>query len=236
MLVFRRGTEHRYLTARRALWVLSVVVAIAGGPGAARAQQAAEARYFIKPSDALTIRYLYSPEYDHVAVVQPDGYMSAPIVGELKVGGLTLTQARAAIVAAAGSRLRDPEVFVDLKEFDKPHFVVGGEVGAPGRFELRTRTSVLEAIAMAGGFKPSSLHSQVLLFRRHDQEHAEATLINAKDLMTGNNPAGDIALQEGDMLVVPQNKVSKVERIIKWVSIGVYLNPFAFVPPQNSTP
>ena len=107
-------------------------------------------------------------------------------------------------------------------------------MGAPGRFELRTRTSVLEAIAMAGGFKSSSLHSQVLLFRRHDQEHAEATLINAKDLMAGNNPAGDITLQEGDMLVVPQNKVSKVERIIKWVSIGVYLNPFAFVPPQQN--
>jgi protein involved in polysaccharide export with SLBB domain len=87
---------------------------------------------------------------------------------------------------------------------------------------------------MAGGFKSSSLHSQVLLFRRHDQEHAEASLINAKDLMAGNNPAGDIALQEGDMLVVPQNKVSKVERIIKWVSIGVYLNPFAFVPPQQN--
>jgi polysaccharide biosynthesis/export protein len=221
--------ELRY---RKALWVLSCAAAISGGAGAARAQQA-ETRYYIQPSDSLTIRYLYSPEYDHVAVVQPDGYMSAPIVGELKVGGLTLTQAREAIVAAAGSRLRDPEVFVDLKEFDKPHFVVGGEVGAPGRFELRTRTSVLEAIAMAGGFKPSSLHSQVLLFRRHDQDHAEATLIDAKDLMAGNNPAGDVALQAGDMIVVPQNKVSKVERIIKWVNIGVYLNPFAFIPPQN---
>jgi polysaccharide export outer membrane protein len=215
------------------LSVLSCAAAIAGGAGTARAQQA-EARYYIQPSDSLTIRYLYSPEYDHVAVVQPDGYMSAPIVGELKVGGMTLTQARDAIVAAAARRLRDPEVFVDLKEFDKPHFVVGGEVGAPGRFELRTRTSVLEAVAMAGGFKPSSLHSQVLLFRRHDQEHAEATLIDAKDLMKGNNPAGDIALQAGDMVVVPQNKVSKVERIIKWVSIGVYLNPFAFIPPQQN--
>ena len=229
MLVSRRAMEHGY---RKALWVLSCAAAISGAGGAARAQQA-ETRYYIQPSDSLTIRYLYSPEYDHVAVVQPDGYMSAPIVGELKVGGLTLTQAREAIVAAAGSRLRDPEVFVDLKEFDKPHFVVGGEVGTPGRFELRTRTSVLEAVAMAGGFKPSSLHSQVLLFRRHDQEHAEATLIDAKDLMAGNNPAGDIALQAGDMIVVPQNKVSKVERIIKWVNIGVYLNPFAFVPPQN---
>jgi polysaccharide export outer membrane protein len=232
VLVCRRERQHRLRKAPWVPWVLSCAAAITVATGAARAQQAVTTRYYIQPSDSLTIRYLYSPEYDHVAVVQPDGYMSAPIVGELRVGGLTLTQAREAIVAAAGRRLRDPEVFVDLKELDKPHFVVGGEVGAPGRFELRTRTSVLEAIAMAGGFKPSSLHSQVLLFRRHDQEHAEATLIDAKDLMKGSNPAGDVALQAGDMVVVPQNKVSKVERIIKWVSIGVYLNPFAFIPPN----
>jgi protein involved in polysaccharide export with SLBB domain len=199
-------------------------VAITGSAVTAGAQ-APEPRYVIQPSDVVSIRYLYSPEYDHVGVVQPDGYLSAPVVGELKVGGLTLPQARESIAAAAGRRLRDPEVFVDLKEFDKPHFVVGGEVGTPGRFELRSRTTVLEAIAMAGGFKPSALHSQVLLLRRHDPDHAEATLINAKQLARATSPDADVVLRAGDMLVVPQNRISKIERIVKWASIGVYVNP-----------
>ena len=189
----------------------------------AAAAQTSDPRYVIRPSDTITIRYLYSPEYDYLAVVEPDGFLSAPVVGEIKVAGLTLPQARDAIVAAAGRRLRDPEVFVDLKEFDKPHFVVFGEVGAPGRFELRTRTTVLEAVAIAGGFKQSSLHSQVLLFRKHDEEHAEARLIDAKNLMHGNDPAGDVELQAGDMVVVPQNMISKIERIVKWTSIGALL-------------
>jgi polysaccharide export outer membrane protein len=190
------------------------------------AGQATESRYVIQPDDVVSIRYVYTPEYDYVGAVQPDGYLAAPVVGEIRLGGLTLPQAREAIAAAAGRRLRDPEVFVDLKEFDKPHFVVGGEVGTPGRFELRSPTTVLEAIAIAGGFKASAENSQVLLLRPHDPDHAEATLIDVRRLTRSVHPDADIALRAGDMLLVPQNRLSKVERIVKWTSLGIYVNPF----------
>jgi polysaccharide export outer membrane protein len=203
---------------------LLCAVAIVGSARAAGAQEPA-ARYVIQPSDVVSIQYLYSPEYNHVGVVQPDGYFTAPVVGELKVGGLTLPQAREAIAAAAAARLSEPVVFVDLKEFDKPHFVVGGEVGAPGRFELRTRTTVLEAIAMAGGFRTSAKDSQVLLLRRQDGDNAEAMLLDAKRLARATDRDADIELRPGDMLVVPQNRISKIERIVKWTSIGAYINP-----------
>jgi polysaccharide export outer membrane protein len=186
--------------------------------------RAGEPRYVIGPSDVLTIRYLYTPEYDSTAVVQPDGYISAPIVGDLHVGGRTLAEARDVIIGAAAKRLREPEVFVDLKEFDKPHFIVGGEVGAPGRFELRSPTTVLQAIAMAGGFKSSAKHSQVLLLRQHDAEHAEAILVDAKRLARATDPDPEIVLVSGDMLFVPQNTISKIERIVRWTSIGMFVN------------
>ena len=190
------------------------------------AGQAPPQRYLIQPSDVLSIRYLYTPEYDTTAAVQPDGFVSAPVIGELKVGGLTLAQAREALLAAAGRRLKDPEMYVDLKEFDKPHFAVSGEVGTPGRFELRGRVTVLDAIAMAGGLKPTSKHSKVVLLRPVDREFAAATLLDVKQMMTVAGAPTNVAVGPGDVLVVPQNTVSKVERYVRWVNFGIFLNPF----------
>jgi polysaccharide export outer membrane protein len=211
---------------RRLICVLAMTLAAAGASA-----QVAEVRYVIEPNDVLSIRYLATPEYDHTATVQPDGYVSAPVVGELKVAGLTLPQAREAIVAAAGRRLRDPEVYVDLKEFDKPRFTVAGEVGTPGRFALNGRTTVLEAIATAGGLKTSSKHSQVLLLRPLDPQRAAATLLDVKRMMRADGAAGNIAIAAGDVLVVPQNRISKVERIVRWVNVGLFLNPFSLSNP-----
>src|SRR5208282_37084 len=99
--------------------------------------------------------------------VQPDGFVTLQIVGDLKLQGLTLEQLTAAILEKAAQRLNDPEVTIVLRYFEKPYFVVGGEVGAPGRFEMRGAVTALQAIQMAGGFKTASAkYSQVLLFRR----------------------------------------------------------------------
>ena len=201
------------------------VVAIIGSVRVAGAQ-APDQRYLIQPSDVLSIRYLYTPEYDYTGMVQPDGILSAPVVGELKLGGLTLSQARDAIVTAAARRLREPEVYVDLKEFDKPHFAVGGEVGTPGRFELRGRITVLEAISMAGGLKASSKHSQVLLLRPVDRERAATTLLDVKRMMTARGADTNVEMRPGDVLVVPQNRISKIERFVRWANVGIFLNPF----------
>jgi polysaccharide export outer membrane protein len=188
--------------------------------------QAPEARYVLEPNDILSIKYVSTPEYDHTATVQPDGYLSAPLIGELKVAGLTLPQAREAIVAAAARRLRDPEVYVDLREFDKLRFTVVGEVGTPGRFDLRGRTTVLDAIATAGGLRPSSKHSQVLLLRPVDRQRAATYLLDVKRLMQPEGAAGNVDIAAGDILVVPQNKISKIERIVRLVNFGFFINPF----------
>jgi polysaccharide export outer membrane protein len=187
-------------------------------------------RYRIEANDVLTVKYRYTPEYDYTLTVQPDGFISLPIVGELKVGGLTVEEAIRAIQKQASLRLRDPEVTVELKEFDRPRFYVGGEVGKPGEFALRGRVGVLEAVAMAGGFKPSAKHSQVVLFRQVDKVHATRTVYNAKELVK-NVEAMNVDLQPGDLLFVPQNRVSKVMSVVPLAamvgtlgSIGIFIN------------
>ena len=103
---------------------------------------------------------------------------------------------------------------------------MGGEVVDPGRFEMRGVTTALQAIAMAGGFKAASAkHSQVILFRRVGPDLARAEILDLKAAMrpSATEPLAD--LRSGDMLIVPQNRVSKIERFVKWGSWGVYVNP-----------
>ena len=99
------------------------------------------------------MEYRYTPEYNATVSIQPDGFASLPLLGDLHLGGLTLREVHSELVSKAGERLNQPEVTVGLKEFEKPYYVVGGEVGAPGRFEIRGRVTALRAVEMAGGFK-----------------------------------------------------------------------------------
>lgn len=183
-------------------------------------------RYRLQPTDVVEIHYRYTPEFDQTVTVQPDGFVTLQIVGDLKLQGLTLDQLKAVILEKAAARLNEPEVTIVLKDFEKPYFVVGGEVGAPGRFEMRGAVNPIQAIAMAGGFKTASAkHSQVILFRRVGPDLAETQILNLKAAMStsAREPLSD--LRAGDMLIVPQNRVSKIERFVKWGSWGIYLNP-----------
>ena len=183
-------------------------------------------RYRIQPSDVIEVHYRYTPEFDQTVTVQPDGYIALQIVGDLKLQGLTLDQVRAAILAKASLRLKDPEITLVLKDFEKPYFVVGGEVANPGRFEMRGQVTAVQAIAMAGGFKAASAkHSQVVLFRRVGPDLAKTEILNLKSAMSAKNTEPLADLRAGDMLIVPQNAVSKIERFVKWANIGTYI-PF----------
>ena len=181
-------------------------------------------RYHLQPSDILDLHYRYSPEFDQTITVQPDGFVTLQLVGDLKLQGLTVDQAKTAILARASERLKDPEITLVLKEFEKPYFVVGGEVTTPGKFEMRGQVNAMQAIAMAGGFKaPSAKHSQVILFRRVGPDLARTEILDLKAAMSPTGASEPLTdLRPGDMLIVPQNRISKIERLVKIANIGAY--------------
>ncbi len=183
-------------------------------------------RYRLQPTDVIEVQYRYTPEFNQTVSIQPDGFVSIQVVGDVKLQGLTLDEAKMLIVEKSKARLKDPEVTLTLKEFEKPYFVVGGEVANPGRFDLRGDTSAIEAIARAGGFKTNSAkHSQVILFRRVGPTLAKTEILNLKAVTQAPFTEPDAALRSGDVLIVPQNQVSKIERFVKWVNVGAYWNP-----------
>jgi polysaccharide export outer membrane protein len=184
-----------------------------------------DARYCLQAGDVLEVNYRYTPEFNQTVSVQPDGFVSLNLVGNLKLGGLTLDAAKTLLFEKSSARLRDPEIALILKEYVKPHFVVAGEVAAPGRFELRGAVTALEAVAMAGGLKNTAKHSQAILYRKMNPDTAEAKLINLKQIATLTGMREDFELRPGDLLLIPQSRIGKIERFVKWGSFGLYANP-----------
>jgi polysaccharide export outer membrane protein len=184
--------------------------------------------YRIRTSDVVEISLSVSPEFNQTLTVQPDGYVSLKDVDMVFAQGLTLVEFTTAVREAYRGYLHDPQVAVALKEFDHPYFIVGGEVGHPGKYELRSDTTVAEAVEVAGGFTSQSKHSQVVLFRKVNEEFTEPRLLDLKKMLKSSNLKEDAHLRSGDFVFVPQNAISKIARYLAKPSMSTYLSPAQF--------
>ncbi len=181
-------------------------------------------RYHIEAGDTFDLTFDLSPEFNQTAVaVQPDGFVTLKGVGELKVTGETVPELTSMLREAYGKILNNPIISVVLKDFEKPYFVADGQVAKPGKYEMHGNMTVTQAIAIAGGFNSYAKHSQVVLFRRVDDQWTEAKLIDVKKMEKDRDLREDPFLHSGDMLFVPKNTLSKIDRIIPNLSMGTYL-------------
>jgi polysaccharide biosynthesis/export protein len=187
--------------------------------------QQRDPRYRICASDVIALAFPMTPEFDQTQTVQPDGFVSLMGVGDVHLQGLTTRESVDTVRAAYSSVLNDPIVTIELKEFNKPYFIVGGQVSKPGKYDLRGYTTAAEAVAIAGGFNESAKHSQVLLFRRVNDDWLEVKPLDLKRILQGHDVNEDAAIRPGDMLFVPQNLFSKIKRFIPVTTMGTYFQP-----------
>jgi polysaccharide biosynthesis/export protein len=201
-----------------------------GAGGMGNPQLGGERRplYRLRRSDAVTVSFTLSPEFDQILTVQPDGYVALKDAGMVVAQGLTLDEFREAVQRAYEGYLHDPEVAVALKDFEHPYFIAGGQVGHPGKYELRGETTVAEAVQIAGGFTQQAKHSQVLLFRRVNDDFVEARILNLKKMLQEKNLAEDPHLSPGDLIFVPQNALSKIARFLSRPSMSMYVSSAQF--------
>ena len=196
---------------------------IAGTSSVNRAAlQHRDARYRLCASDVIALTFPLTPEFDQTVSVQPDGFVNLAGAGDLHIEGLTAQETAEAIRTAYSKILHEPIVSVELKDFNKPYFTVTGQVNRPGKYDLRGETSATEAVAIAGGFNDAARHSQVLLFRRLDNDWCEVKSLNLKRILQGHDVNEDVEIRPGDMLFVPQNFISKIRRFIPSSGIGAY--------------
>jgi polysaccharide biosynthesis/export protein len=179
-------------------------------------------RYRLCSSDVIALTFAKTPEFDQTVNVQPDGFISLAGVADVHVEGMTTAEAGAAIKTAYGKVLENPELSIELKDFNKPYFMVNGQVFKPGKFDLRGYTTASQAITMAGGFEDSAKHSQVLLFRRVNDSWYEVKKLDMKHILQGHDVDEDPEIRPGDLLFVPQNTISKVKKFIPNYGMGAY--------------
>jgi polysaccharide export outer membrane protein len=173
-------------------------------------------RYQVQPLDVVSLTFPLSPEFDQGAVgVQPDGYINLLGAGSLYVKGMTVPEIEDAVKKAYVGTLHDPILEVDLVSYQEPFFLVSGQVGKPGQYDLRHDTTVSEAIAIAGGFAPTA-KTQVFLFHRTSANWVEVKELSLKDILHGKNVNEDVQLSPGDMIFVPEKFITNFRKYVPY--------------------
>jgi polysaccharide export outer membrane protein len=180
-------------------------------------------RYQVMRDDALTVSFPISPELDQDVIVQPDGYITLKNIGSVYIQGMTVPEIVETLKKAYSRILHDPIIDVDLKDFQKPYFMVSGQVGKPGQYDLRQDITVSQAIAVAGGFLPTA-KTQVFVYHRISAGWVEVKKLSLKDLLNGKNVNEDVQMQPGDMIFVPEKFITNFRKYVPY-SLGLYLQP-----------
>jgi polysaccharide export outer membrane protein len=186
-------------------------------------------RYLLRPGDTLQLQYRLTPEFNQSVTVQPDGYVDLNVGGEVQVAGLNMTQALDLIVSKESSRLKDPELTLVLEEFTRPYVVVAGEVTKPGQIEIRDQMSAISAIMMAGGFTNGAKSGQVIVFRKFNDTLAEVKQLNLTRVTRTAQLEHDMALQPGDIVYVPHDRISRLQHYMQLTNLGFYASPTDFM-------
>jgi len=181
-------------------------------------------RYAIRAGDSFDVTFELSPEFNQSVTVQPDGFITLKGIGDIHVAGQTVPELTKTLHDAYSKILNDPLIFVVLKDFEKPYFTASGQFVHPGKYDLRGDITLSEAVAMAGGFSENAKHSQVLLFRRVNDDWLQAKIFNMKDMLKKGNLHEDPTLRPGDMVYVPKNSISKIRPFIPNAGVGAYGN------------
>jgi len=183
-------------------------------------------RYRVMRDDVLSLSFALSPELNEKVTIQPDGYINLQNAGGLYVQGMTVPELVEALKKAYANVLHDPIIDVDLTDFQKPFFMVSGQVTKPGQYDLRADITVSEAIAVAGGFLPTA-KTQVFLYHRVSTNWVEVKKLSLKDILHGKNVEEDVQMQPGDMIFVPEKFITNFRKYVPY-SPGVYVNPLSY--------
>ncbi len=168
----------------------------------------APAGFLLGPEDELDITVWKNLELSRVTVIRPDGLISMPLIGDVQAAGLTAD----ALAQRIAERLKQyfattPAVSVSVRTINSYSVYVLGEVARPGKYQLKSYITVLQAISLAGGFTIYASKNKLQVLRvteNGDNKRKEIRIpLRYSDLVSGQGEPGNIMLFSGDTLVVP---------------------------------
>jgi polysaccharide biosynthesis/export protein len=162
-----------------------------------------DANYVIGADDVLAVDVWHEKELSRVLSVRPDGKISLPFIGELKVAGQTPLQLQDTITDRLKAYLAHPQVAVMVQETKSQKVNVVGEVQRPGEFVFGHPITVLDAIALAGGLRDFAKAKKMYVIRTAPDGSQQRLRVNYKDVVKGKRPQENLTLQSHDTVVVP---------------------------------
>ncbi|MCY7375196.1 MAG: polysaccharide export protein [Pyrinomonadaceae bacterium] len=174
------------------------------------------AAYSIHQGDKLSVKFFYQPELNETSLtVRPDGYISLQLIDDVKAEGLTTRQLKARLEKAYNEILLEPLISVALVEFVAPRVFVGGQVGKPGRYDLRDGQTLVQVIFLAGGFNRDANRGTVLHARPDGKGDWKITPVNVSKILSQKGAEKDVFLSDGDYVFVPDSKISRINKAVE---------------------
>ena len=197
----------RHLVA--ALWVLVTMMV----PGSASTQELTKAtrdgdhgpgsvEYTIGPEDVLKISVWKNESLSQTVPVRPDGKISLPLLNDVQAAGLTPMQLRDILIKKLVEYVPAPEVSVIVEGVHSFKVSVIGEVKRPGRYELKSRATVLDVLAQAEGFTEFASRSRIVILRPEGKT-LKRVPVNYNKVVSGDGEGQNLFLQPGDIVLVP---------------------------------
>jgi polysaccharide biosynthesis/export protein len=159
--------------------------------------------YIIGNDDVLSINVWKETEISRSVPVRSDGKISLPLVGEVQAAGSTPLKLEHDISAKLKSYIAEPEVTVIVQQVNSQKFNILGLVNRPGSYPIANTATILDAIAIAGGFRDFAKQKAIYLLRQNADGSQKRISFNYKDVVKGKNPEQNIKLQPRDTIVVP---------------------------------
>jgi polysaccharide biosynthesis/export protein len=196
---------------RLALFATLVILALINpGPGSASAPSEehgskptpVQGDYRIGPEDVLDIAVWNNAAISRTVPVRPDGKISLPLLNDVQAAGLTPMQLRDILIKKLAEYTPTPEVSVIIREVHSFKVSVIGEVKRPGRHELKSRATVLDALAMAEGLGEFAARGRIIILRL-DGNTLKRIPFNYNKVVSSDGELENFTLQPGDIIVVP---------------------------------
>jgi polysaccharide export outer membrane protein len=158
--------------------------------------------FVIGNDDVLAINVWKEPDISRSIPVRSDGKISLPLVGEVQAAGLTPMKLEKDIAGKLKNYISEPEVTVIVQQVNSQKFNILGQVARPGSYGIANSTTVLDAIALAGGFRDFAKKKSIYVLRQGGSGESRIPF-NYKEVSQGKNMSQNIKLQPGDTIIVP---------------------------------
>jgi polysaccharide export outer membrane protein len=160
--------------------------------------------YIIGPEDVLEITVWKNADLSKSVQVRPDGRISMPLIGDVSAVGRTTSQLTADIANRLKAFMENPVVSIVVNQVNSYLIYVLGEVKTPGRYPLKSKTTLLQAITLAGGFTPVAARNKIVVFRfGRDGEGLIKIKASYDDIVLRDGTNQNIELKPGDQIVIP---------------------------------